>query len=334
MATNDLCIAAENNDRERIPSLASRTRINDFGQSGVTPLQAAFKGTVETETVQLLLNCGADVNARGRDGSTALHSAVMADNGLEGVRTLLDNGADPNAERAELPLAMAINRQDLPMIDALLDAGAEMDRWTDRWTDRSVMRHQFSALALALDTKCPEPIIASLLQHGADPNGHGLSIPPLGRVTDEHDLAIVDTLLDYGARTNPVGKETPQFMAALNGHVAVCKRITERIGDAAGIDTAGMGGYTALAFRVAGIDEKDDAIAQRLLDAGASPQKAMESSFWQDAMRCNRGQGTEMTAIIARRREGEVLREAIVEAQQEVVQEEEQPAPARARRRL
>lgn len=263
---------------------------------------------------------------------TALQCAVRSGD-VERTQGLLANGANPNGTHnldLEIPLARALDDHNTAMVGALLDAGASMDQW--------VVHEHFQALDRAIEKQCPAPIVEALLQHGADPNSNGVTPAPLARVTDQHDLAIVDLLIDYGARTKAVGGgETPQFMAAINGDVGVCKRITERVGDPAGIDTPDHLGNTPLAYNLSAIDDDERAIAQRLLDHGASTTKAMESTLWQDAMRKNMGQGTETTTLIARQREGEVLREAAEQAQQDMRdggEQEEEPVRAKPRRRL
>ena len=60
---------------------------------GSTPLILATTYDHE-ETVQLLLDSGANVNARGRDGGTALHAAAFFGR-AEIAERLLENGADP-----------------------------------------------------------------------------------------------------------------------------------------------------------------------------------------------------------------------------------------------
>ena len=72
-------------------------------QFGVTPLAwAALHGNLAV--AELLLNSGADVNARNQDGTTALHSAVFL--GRPSMAALLiERGADVNArnQRGETP---------------------------------------------------------------------------------------------------------------------------------------------------------------------------------------------------------------------------------------
>ena len=61
-------------------------------QFGITPLGwAALNG--QTEAAKLLIEKGADVNARNRDGATPLHSATFLGR-IETVKLLLEKGAD------------------------------------------------------------------------------------------------------------------------------------------------------------------------------------------------------------------------------------------------
>ena len=76
--------------------------------------------------VGLLLDAGADVNARGKLGYTALHRAVLGSN-YDTARFLLERGADANAksEHGENPLDLLPRPPDAQDLE---HAGLEKDR--------------------------------------------------------------------------------------------------------------------------------------------------------------------------------------------------------------
>ena len=63
-------------------------------QFGVRPVNAAAAAH-DRETMRLLLDAGADANARQKGGFTPLHEAAHTDD-VEMARLLLDHGADPS----------------------------------------------------------------------------------------------------------------------------------------------------------------------------------------------------------------------------------------------
>ena len=69
----------------------AKADVNARNEYGGTSLMAA--AYVSTEIVKLLLDAGADANARAQDGITALMLAAMSGN-AETVSLLLDAGAD------------------------------------------------------------------------------------------------------------------------------------------------------------------------------------------------------------------------------------------------
>lgn len=127
----DLREAATVGDAARIRELGARDpgQVDAFGPDGFHPLGLAafFK---RPEAVRALLDLGADVHLASRPaGFTPLHSAVADDTGAaakEIVRMLLDAGADPNARSASggTPLHTAAFTGDVTMIRLLLAAGA------------------------------------------------------------------------------------------------------------------------------------------------------------------------------------------------------------------
>jgi ankyrin repeat protein len=90
---------------------------------GFTPLHSAVAtdaGPVEHEIVRLLLEAGADPNAKSGEGGTPLHSAAFTGD-LESAELLLAYGADPNATdpKGFTPLDVARDRRNVE-IAALL----------------------------------------------------------------------------------------------------------------------------------------------------------------------------------------------------------------------
>lgn len=92
---------------------------------GSTPLHiSASEGYVDV--TELLLNCGATVNAVDEAYDLPLHNAVKAEhNGI--VKMLLGHGADPSQAHGQgfSPLMAAVESGNLSMTTALVEAGAD-----------------------------------------------------------------------------------------------------------------------------------------------------------------------------------------------------------------
>src|SRR4249919_1770615 len=103
---------------------------NAWAEDGFQPLGlASFLG--HTESVLLLLECGAEVNSASRNDMkvTPLHSAAAtgdAEARYEIAKLLLDHGADPNARQQDdfTPLMAADQHGDERLRDLLLEYGA------------------------------------------------------------------------------------------------------------------------------------------------------------------------------------------------------------------
>ncbi len=128
----DVYEAATVGDAARVRELAERdpSVVNAMAGDGFFPLGLAafFK---RSEAVRALLALGADVHPASRDGAfTALHSAVAGDESSAAkdiVRLLLDGGADPNARSASggTPLHTAAFTGSVAVLQLLLAAGAD-----------------------------------------------------------------------------------------------------------------------------------------------------------------------------------------------------------------
>ena len=122
-------------DLETVEKLVEGDRglANAFAPDGFYPLGlAAFFG--HKAIVEFLLKHGADVRLAARNAQkvTALHGAV-ARRDMEIVRLLLEAGADANArqERGFLPLHDAAANGSAPLVELLLKHGARADAKSD-----------------------------------------------------------------------------------------------------------------------------------------------------------------------------------------------------------
>ena len=98
------------------------------GRDTDTPLLVGtFEGIARTRIVEQLIAGGADVNATSkRYKKTPLHYAVSSSR-LETVKLLLNSGADVNARSSsgDTPLQSAVIKGNTPILDLLLASGAD-----------------------------------------------------------------------------------------------------------------------------------------------------------------------------------------------------------------
>jgi ankyrin repeat protein len=105
-----------------------------LSSDGWTPLHlAGFFGHVDA--MQLLLERGANPHARSANAmaNTPLHAVLAGPAGIAGVRMMVDAGADVNARQhgGYTALQSAAQHGAVDIIDLLLDAGADVDAAAD-----------------------------------------------------------------------------------------------------------------------------------------------------------------------------------------------------------
>jgi ankyrin repeat protein len=238
--SDDFYSAIRVNDLARVESLLQNAGgVNTADDRGITPLMyAAAAGS--TEMMQLLIDKGADVNAKNAFGSTAL---IWSAADIRKVRILVAHGADVNTAsrsgRTALHVA-ALSDPSAPTVRLLISKGANI-----KTVDNSKQTALFAA-ASGNDTET----IRLLIDAGLDVNAaDAVGQTPLMNAASNQNLAAVKMLLAQGANVNAVSQ--PPHGRAKNGILA-------------------LGSFTPLVLACA-FAPVDGRVVQTLLDAGGNP---------------------------------------------------------------
>ncbi len=222
---------------------------------------AAAHGFVES--VEVLLDAGADTEAVDSGGNTALMRATEAGH-EDVVELLLDADAEQVAnEDGDTPLTRAVEREDIVLIEVLLDAGGDLT---------VVNNVGLSVLAQATTVT----VVDALIDAGIDVNAQffeieeGDGLTALMAATVAGNLAVVRRLLDAGADPNLQSRngDTALMMAVsrrtpIEDDVAIVEAL---LGAGADPNVRNNDGVTALGFAIS--EDRLD-LARILLDAGA-----------------------------------------------------------------
>ena len=319
------------------------TRIGSY-----TPLHIA-SSQADSAIVSLLLSAGADARATTTNSHvTALHLAAQEVGGAESVKLLLEHGADPNAKEisaGQTPLMFAAANNRAESIRLLLQAGADpsisttvMDVLQEVYADRQASQLLQEAVAEytdfegAMDVASVDAVQAAikaqrefrqsdaayrdfnpeaLIRYRPDyPEGPDLARPPyretLVRTTGgmtallhaarEGHTEAAQALLDGGADIDQVSGDatSPLLIATLNGQFDVAKLLIERGADpnlVASTDGAGPL-FATLQTQWAPKSNYPQPRAQdlqnteymevlsALLEAGANPNVRLNTHLW------------------------------------------------------
>ncbi|CAD6197166.1 unnamed protein product [Caenorhabditis auriculariae] len=110
------------------PSRGQQTDLESQNDVGLRPLHIAVK-RLKLTLIEMLLEAGADIEARDKNEKTALlHATTMND--VEIIQLLLQRNADSNVEDdvGETPLSMAARNANYPVLGLLLDRSADPRR--------------------------------------------------------------------------------------------------------------------------------------------------------------------------------------------------------------
>jgi ankyrin repeat protein len=145
-------------------------------------------------TVKLLLEKGADPNAKSQSKHVPLSTVLMGGKRKDLAMLLLEHGANPNGDLkcSEPPIVVAAGDNDLEMVNELLARGADPSR-----------PGSDVALAATTSVECAQ----SLLQHGAHVDLRNLELrTPLLQNINRASLELLKSYLDAGADVNAKDK--------------------------------------------------------------------------------------------------------------------------------
>lgn len=210
------------------------------------------------ELAALVLEHGADPNARNDFGWTPLHFACAIDGRDKTmVKLLLHNGADPNVtdSTGQMPLhyALGASEESKQIVALLLQHGANVDLdAAARLGDFQTVRRLLGQGGLS-QSRTPRDLLTNaihsgsawtveaLLKHGADPNQTPSfsRVPPLYTASDPlwSKVEIVRLLLEHGANPNPkrykplvVARRNPANPAVIELLNYWCSRVNNSLG--------------------------------------------------------------------------------------------------------
>lgn len=124
-----------------------------------TPL---FWAVHDEKKVRLLIECGADINAKLAEGRTLVYQAASLGDGLSLLRLLLEKGADPDVKTITgmTPLMAAAGHAKVEAMRLLIEKGGNVNAKNSAGA---------TALMAAASTGSPDAV-RILLEKGADPN--------------------------------------------------------------------------------------------------------------------------------------------------------------------
>jgi ankyrin repeat protein len=197
--------------------------INGKSKDDVTPLHKAVLRNDE-KIVKLVIDGGADVNAKKSNGWTSLLLAAKIGN-LKVVKALLEKGANVDDKTSSkyqfTPLHLAARNGHKEVIEALLDKNANVNDRTE---------YEFTPLHLAADNGHLDAVQALLEDNQIIINAETKDkSTPLLLASKSGHLSVVEALLANSADVNAQNKDgfAPLHFAALNGHAEVINKLLE-----------------------------------------------------------------------------------------------------------
>jgi ankyrin repeat protein len=195
--------------------------INARGKHGETGLMIACRLGRQTQVIQWLLSKGADTELKDHKGNMALTDAFNADH-LDLVELLLGHGADINAtdDKGWTMLIKASRDNDLNMVQSLVKRGIDVNIQDN---DGRTALTDAKGNGIRIPRVPSMEILKYLLQNGANPG-----IPDNDGRTPMHEASYdewdrIKLLAEYGADVNTLDRYTPLMDALRAKNIEMVK---------------------------------------------------------------------------------------------------------------
>lgn len=233
-------------------------------REGSTPLHHAA-GFAPLATVKLLLDNGADVNAKNRRASTPLHWAIRDE---AKVRLLLERGADLNAKQAD-------GRTPLYQAASLANGDSILRLLLSKGADPALATANGQTPLMTASGRGNVEAMQLLLEKKADVNARsGTGATALMGAAGSRDPRAVQLLLEKGAEVNALTKRHESALAnAATAGVEECVKLLLNKG--AQVNVPDDRGYSPLMYAAAS-ESMNAGIVKMLLAKGADPNSTGE----------------------------------------------------------
>jgi ankyrin repeat protein len=187
---------------QRLAVAATLSTLLFFAANTVLAIEALpdLVNAGERDAALELISDGTDVNQRSIDGTTALHWAVYRED-IELVEMLLDEGADPDISNdyGATPMTVASVHGNYPIMKALVDAGGDIES----------PNSEGQTLLMAVARTGNTDTARLLLDKGADVNAKESwgGQTALMWASSQQQPAMVRLLIERGADVNARGKD-------------------------------------------------------------------------------------------------------------------------------
>ena len=234
------------------------------GQNGSQAIHFAGHYAKSPDTVQLLLDAGAVVNASNTSEITPLHIAASNNNNLSIIQALIDAGATVNIRDSDgnTPLHLAASNNNNPsIIQVLIDAGAAVT---------AINTYGRTPLHRAAQNSTSEGVVKALILASADINARDADqVTPLQIAASRSKTTVIITaLIEANADVNAINDRgnSSLILSAPNENPEICRELLKA---GAHHDQKDQYGCTALYWAI----EKGNKEAVRyLLEYGADPR--------------------------------------------------------------